>query len=404
MILYNAFFKITKKNLLSILIYLGITVGIIALLSGIYKSKQDQKAVLDSYNIYVENHDQSEAATALVNYLSKIHKVSEEKMSEEAIRDNMYYEQIVTYVEIPEGFGETFLSTGENKVVNTYDDSMPVGISISLQIENFLSSMRGYMLQGDSVETASQKAADSLDIAKYVSIRADEGASNGGMRGAFNYIPFGILSVLISGIFPVVAGFNRGEKRNRIQVSSMPQGKKTMWILLAAATFAMMILVVLVAIATITGGSGVSVGNAPGSGTDASEAVSNGMGAFSGTWWLAVLNALVFTAVVAMMISMFSNVPFFAKAPAGALSTIVGLGLCFLGGTFVPLSILGDGVKAVSRFLPNYWYSVAVEKIFSGGGLADIWDCFLLQLVFGVACLFIGLAAARISAERAETA
>ena len=75
MSLYKAFFKILRSNWVSILIYVGITVGIIVLLSGIYKKKQDQKAVLDSYDIYVSDEDGSEVSKALVNYLSKIHKV-----------------------------------------------------------------------------------------------------------------------------------------------------------------------------------------------------------------------------------------------------------------------------------------------------------------------------------------
>ena len=403
MSLYKAFFKIIKKNWVSIVVYFGITLGIIGLLSGIYKKKADEKAVLDSYSIYVEDEDRSEASEALVAYLSKVHKVYSEKLTEDGIRDNLYYERIVSCIRIPRGFGDTYLTTGENQVINTYDDSMPVGLSISLQIDNFLESMRSYVLTGDSVGEAAKKATESLDVAKYVSIRADESTSNGGLRGAFNYIPFGILSVLITGIFPVVAGFNQGEKKNRIQVSAKAPGRRTAWILAASATFAAVVLVILVVIATLSGGSGSSAASMPGSGTDAS-AVTGTMEIFSQTWWLAVLNALVFTVVVAMLISMLANVPFLAKAPAMAFSNIVGLGFCFLGGTFVPLSVMGEGVKSVSRFLPNYWYSVANERIFSGGDLSDLWECFVLQLVFGFACLFIGLAAARISAERKEAA
>ena len=404
MSLYKAFFKILRSNWVSILIYVGITVGIIVLLSGIYKKKQDQKAVLDSYDIYVSDEDGSEVSKALVNYLSKIHKVSKEKMSDEVITDNMYYEQIVSWIRIPAGFGETFLRTGENKVVNTYDDSMPVGMSITLQAENYLESLRGYILQGDSVSVAAEKSEKALDIANYVSIRPGGAEGNGGLKGAFTYIPFGILSILIAGIFPVIAGFNQGEKKNRIQVSSMTPGRRMKWILLAAATFAVAVMAVLVVIASLMGSSDISAVNTPGNpgGIESNESTSVAMGIFSNAWWLSVLNTLVFTTVVCMMISMFANVPVFAKAPAGVFSNIVGLGFCFLGGTFVPLSILGDGVKKVSRFLPNYWYSTAVDRIFSGGGFADIWECFVLQLVFGLACLFIGLAAARITAEQKQ--
>ena len=378
MSLYKAFFKIVKKNLLSILIYSGITVGVILLLSGLYRKKQDEKAILDSYNIYVDDMDQTETSKALVKYLGKIHSISSEKMSDEVIRDNMYYEQIICYIRIPQGFEKTFLSTGENKVENTYDDSMPVGISVSLQMDNFLNSLRGY-----------------------VSIQKSEKLGNGGMKGAFNYMPFGLLSILITGIFPVVAKFNEGEKKNRMQVSSMSPGKRTLWVMIGAATFAVLILAAMVLFSSVMGTTDVGSSTVPGAASGTASA-DNTIGVFSGIWWYSVLNALIYTSVVAMMISMFANVPAFAKAPAGVFSNIIGLSFCFLGGTFVPLDVMGDTVKKIGQFLPNYWYSVAVERIYNGKGMADLWDCFALQLVFGLACLFIGLAAAKLSAERKQ--
>ena len=401
MSLYKAFFKIVKKNLLSILIYSGITVGVILLLSGLYRKKQDEKAILDNYNIYVDDLDQSETSRALTDYLGKIHTISSEKMSDEVIRDNMYYEQIICYIRIPKGFEETFLSTGENKVENTYDDSMPVGISVSLQMNNFLNSLRGYVTTGLSVSDAAKKSEESLDITKYVSIQKSDKLGNGGMKGAFNYMPFGLISILITGIFPVVAKFNEGEKKNRMQVSSMSPGKRTLWVMVGAATFALLILAALVLFSSVMGTTDVGSSTVPGaaSGTVSAE---NTIGVFSGIWWYSVLNALIYTSVVAMMISMFANVPVFAKAPAGVFSNIIGLSFCFLGGTFVPLDVMGDSVKKIGQFLPNYWYSVAVERIYNGKGMADLWDCFVLQLVFGLACLFIGLAAAKLSAEKKQ--
>ena len=401
MSLYKTFFKIVKKNLTSILVYTGITVVIIVLLSGLYRKKQDEKAILDSYNIYIEDLDQSETSKALVDYLGKIHKISAEKMSEEVIRDNMYYEQIVCYIRIPQGFGETFLSTGENKVENTYDDAMPVGVSVSMQMNNFLNSLRGYVSTGLSVADAAKRSEESLDITKYVTIQKSEKPGNGGMKGAFNYMPFGILAILISGIFPVVAKFNEGEKKNRMQVSSMTPGKRTLWVMLGAATFAVAVLVVLIAFGSVMGTTDVGSTSIPGMNSETGSA-ENTIGVFSSVWWFSVLNALVFTSVVAMMISMFANVPVFAKAPAGVFSNIIGLSICFLGGTFVPLEVMGDTVKKIGQLLPNYWYSVAVERIYNGKGMSDLWDCFVLQLVFGLACLFIGLAAARLSAEKKQ--
>ena len=400
MSLYKAFFKIIKKNLLGIVIYFGITLGVLMLLNGVYADNESKKAALDKYNIYVENLDNSEYADAVVDFLKRMHNVKEEKLTEEQVKDLLYYQQVVAYVKIPEGFGDTFEKTGENRIVNMYDDSIPVGLYITLQLDNYLNSLRGYTDQGLSIADGSGKAMDSLDITNYVSIHAKEKQKNGTLKGNFNYLPYGILCVMITGVFPAVVAFNKGEKKNRIQVSSMAPGKRNMWILGGGATFAMILMVVMVIVASLMGSGGAAVpGNAGDSAASAASSV-----LFTESWWLAVANTAIFTLVVAMMISMFANVPFFASAGASALSNIVGLGFCFLGGTFVPLSILGDGVKKVSQFLPNYWYSTANTRIFDGGTFADVWDCFAIELAFGLVCLFVGLAVSKITAERRQVA
>ncbi len=394
MSLYRAFFKIIKKNLVSILVYFGITVGILVLLGGIYSDNSGKKAELDSYNIYVEDHDDSEYSRAVVDYLKSIHKVEEKKLEDDQIRDLLYYEQIVSYIRIPEGFGDTFETTGENKIVNTYDDAMPVGISITLQIDNYLNAVRDYVETGESIDAAAKKVSGSLDITKYVSIHATQTRSNEKMKGAFIYIPFGILTIMFMALFPAVVAFNKGEKRNRITVSSMSAGKRNRWIFMGAVTFAFITLAGLVILASIMGSR---------TSGDVSTAEVSGQ-LFDETWWLAFINVCVFTIVTAMMISMFANIPAFSNAPASIFSTIIGLGFSFLGGTFVPLDILGEGVTRVSRFLPNYWYSTAVNRIFDGGTINDVWDCLLIQLSFGLVCLFIGLAVAKITAERKQIA
>ena len=156
MSLYKAFFKIIKKNLFSVLIYFGITIGVIMLLNGVYADNESKKAKLDKYSIYVEDEDGSEYSNAVVDFLNEFHNVKETQLSQDQIKDLLFYEQIVSYIRIPKGFGDTFINTGENQIINTYDDSMPVGIYISLQLDNYLNSIRSYVEQGDSIEEASK--------------------------------------------------------------------------------------------------------------------------------------------------------------------------------------------------------------------------------------------------------
>ena len=40
------------------------------------------------------------------------------------------------------------------------------------------------------------------------------------------------------------------------------------------------------------------------------------------------------------------------------LVNVLSLGLCFLGGVFVPYEFFGEAVLKVARFVPTYWYAV----------------------------------------------
>lgn len=122
---------------------------------------------------------------------------------------------------------------------------------------------------------------------------------------------------------------------------------------------------------------------------------------------LMLLNALVFT-LVAMAISMLAGI--FMKSPntQNAVANFVSLGLSFLGGVFVPLEYLGQGMLAVAHFTPTYWYSVALNRIckissFSGGVPVEIWQAMGVQLGFAAALLCIALVMAKY-AGRSERA
>ena len=72
------------------------------------------------------------------------------------------------------------------------------------------------------------------------------------------------------------------------------------------------------------------------------------------------------------------------------------LGMCFLGGVFVPLEFMGNDVKAVSQFLPVYWYEKANDILADFGHLTasakgQFLQAIMIQLVFAAAfvCLVL---------------
>jgi ABC-2 type transport system permease protein len=51
------------------------------------------------------------------------------------------------------------------------------------------------------------------------------------------------------------------------------------------------------------------------------------------------------------------------------VTNVVALGSSFLGGVFVPIEVLGEGVVRIGKVLPAYWYTTAVRAVGDAGEL-----------------------------------
>jgi ABC-type multidrug transport system permease subunit len=123
--------------------------------------------------------------------------------------------------------------------------------------------------------------------------------------------------------------------------------------------------------------------------------------AFSDRWWLIIIDVLVLAVTVAMTIVALSNFRIKPEAASG-ITNLVSLSFCFLGGIFVPLEYIGNTAKAIGQFLPTYWYSEAMQRIKNGSGFGDIVNCLLIQLMFGIMILVIGLLVGKHNVKKAE--
>ncbi|MCR5201492.1 MAG: ABC transporter permease [Lachnospiraceae bacterium] len=381
---YKPFFLIAKKNKGPILLYTGIVL-LMTILFSVVNSKEDTTAKYKStsYTIYISDKDNSELSKKLYAYLGKLHKIKKSKINEDKIYDYIYYEEVVSYIVIPKGFEDEFKNTGNVKLKNTYDDSVPGGSFIDFQTNEYLNSVKGYMDAGYSLSDAAKETEKLLMNKDLVTIKAtkNKGPKQPVSKLVFNFLPYGILMVLFGAILPIIDSFNEKEKTAKILASGINNTKKTLGLVLGSITLAIIMLLLFIIIATIP---------------DAKNIL------FTEKWWLYILNTLSYTITVVLMISMITNISGTSKGMTSMYSNVIGLSFAFMGGTFVPLEILSDNVKKFSRLIPNYWYSTAVEKINSGGDLSNVFKCYIFEISFGLICLFAGLAIARIKRETAE--
>lgn len=96
---------------------------------------------------------------------------------------------------------------------------------------------------------------------------------------------------------------------------------------------------------------------------------------------------------LSFLLGMFVNKPTLVNTVVTPLS----LGMSFLCGVFVPLEMLGKGVRYFAQFLPVYWYEVNNDlfteyQIIEGSVKVSMFKGFGIQLLFAAA--FIGIALA----------
>ncbi|MEY8437316.1 ABC transporter permease [Atopobiaceae bacterium 24-176] len=94
---------------------------------------------------------------------------------------------------------------------------------------------------------------------------------------------------------------------------------------------------------------------------------------------------------------------------ANAIGNLLGMGLSFLGGAWISLSLLGPDVQAVARFTPGWWYTQALEQAQAMAGAADLavpvaavaGDLAVVAL-FALALFLVALVAGKLREQTAE--
>ena len=394
--IYKTFFKVMKQYKMSLIMYSAIIIFMLVALANAYESDNSSPVAQSKYTLLIIDNDKSEISEEFVRYMGTRHTLKKGDFSDDQIKDLLYYQEISEYIVIPEGFGDKFIELTNagtaseagmaDKLLDiTYDEAIPKGRFINMQIDQYLNAVANYMSQGTSLKDASDKAADALDVTKYTELQKKDVSENDSVYARFLFLPFGILTIIFSGVIPVIMAFNEKEKKNRMLISSKKLTSRNLSLALASATLSIVVTTILIGLAGYS---------------------DTGRIIFTGSWWLAVANAFIYTITIAMLLSMITSLPLgiTSKGKADTVSfvtVIIGLSFAFLGGTFVDVSLLGDKVAAVGKFIPNYWYSVASRKIWlENGGLADVLGCFGLELLFGIVCLSIGLGFTRFFGEK----
>lgn len=364
---FNAFMKVLKKNLPTVIIWVAIflSISIIVSKSGSENSEFKSKVL----SVCVFDEDNTESSRAFRDFIASKHNVYELENDDDRILDELFYETKDYVITIKKGFSEN-LSDGitEGLFDNRYVHESYSNVLMTNLADEYVKTVRAFLAKGDDLSTAQKNAADTLSLNVEVTketfkeehIYSDDYSAL--FSAYFQYLPYVFLQILVSALCPVLLTMNKKNIRNRTNCSSIRPSSQTFQIFLGSMIFVLGLWLLFMI-----------------SGALLNEEF------YRGRALLAVLNSFVFIIIctgIAILIASFNP----GRVGVNVLSNIISLGMCFLCGIFVPQEVLSDSVLSAARFLPAYWY-IRVNNMLSGVS-GEIFSSSLCMKFIGIEVLF----------------
>lgn len=372
---FNAFLKIVKNHLPSIILYFVIFSIFSVVLSTFANNDHNESFSADKEQIAVFDYDNSEESKALYKYLDHTHTIINIDDNNEAIADNMYYSFISYALTIKKGFSNDF-----SKLENVKRPSSTSGEFLDSQINNYLHILESYKAAGYSVSDSihlTDEAVNTTSDVEFISASSSNEENTKAVTYFFRYLPYTFLATIIINLGTAFCTFRKKDLSARIQCSSSSVTNRNIGIAAAALLSGIAMLILYIALALIL----------------YKGELLNMAGL------LKCLNSfvfLIFSVGVSYLISFFFN----SLETLNMIGNVYALICCFFSGIFVPLEILSTGVKTFAHFLPTYWFTLAnnLTDTFTGSAVQfqKYFTYIGIEVLFAVAVFAASLAVSKL--------
>ncbi|MBQ8923033.1 MAG: ABC transporter permease [Oscillospiraceae bacterium] len=378
---FKAFLRVMRSKMSTAFIYIGIFLAIAVIMTNSDQGEQTKVFSGSKVNIVVYDDDDTPESRALRDFIGTRHNLKELERDTDKMKDVSYmgFNSDIQYImTIEKGYAEKLRAGEYDGLFSHYrmHDSYE-GMLIEQLLSEYLGTVRAYQAVGQPLDAALSRTEAVLNEETAVTIRnydSDTAQSDVPplLDDYFRYLPYILLSVLIEVLCPVLLALGKRTIRYRTNCSSVRPASYTLQIILGSALFVVGIWLLFI-IAGITQ-----------------------FGMFSGKTWLTLLNSFLFAMIsvsLAVLIASFHP----GELVVNLMAQILGLGMSFMCGIFVPMEWLGSGVVAAARFLPAYWY-VKANNIICGVSAYDgkmLFACLTIQLGFAAAFALLAMVVRR---------
>ncbi|WP_295073620.1 ABC transporter permease [Ruminococcus sp.] len=369
---FKAMFKVMRSRLPSALIGIVCFFAISAIIAN--ASTKENKFEASRLNVCIFDEDDTAESHALADFIKKSNDIVEIENDRDIIIDSIYYKRIDYALIINKGYAEKIKAGDTADLFGSYhlSDSFSV-VYMGQVLDEYVNSVKAYLSMGKTFDEAVASAEVALSQNAEVNMFRADNAGNShfsvDFAGYFQYMPYILVSIIISVVSLVLVTMNKKDIRYRTNCSCMKESSYTFQLFLGSFLFVFVIWLMF-----MIGGMILN------------------KEVYTGRAWYAVLNSFIFAVVVGTMAVLVAS--FEPKDNVLNLITqVLGLGMSFFCGIFIPVEVLSDKVLSVARFLPAYWYVRANNMIadITQFSLNEVMQCYLIQLGFAAAMVIITL-------------
>lgn len=375
MTVFKGYLRIIKRNLPLMIMYFAI---FMAVSIGTHLAVGENSAVsfeAKRLQVGIIDQDGGELAKGLIEYMAQMHDIVYLENDQSVIQEQLFYRNVSYVVTIPEDFAEKCLENGEKLSTTKIPDTF-YAYYAEQRIDDFMNGVRVYKDSGfnlaDAIELTVEQGLKEPKV-DILDVNGNQGQVPGYMY-MLKYYPYLFITVICFAVSFVMLVFRDKDIRRRMQSSAVSMVKQNIAAGAAMALLAIVLFILCLILPAIL---------------------------YSGSFLKDIhLGYLVLNIFVMMLssLAMAFLVGVVAKNTqiVNNIVNALSLGMCFLGGVFVSLELLGDNVKKISQFLPTYWYENNLDLMSSYSTLSkavklDMYKGFGIQLAFAAACVSLAL-------------
>lgn len=384
MTVFRGALRIAIRQKFLIILYLAIfmALGIMITVS------KDNSSTLgyekESVTMAVIDRDKTELSCGIREILEASQNVVDIEDNEKKIREELYYSNIEYALIIPENFEKNYLEaienddTTDNLLLGTGRPSSNASYYIKNIVDNYLSGINLYIKADYSIEEAINNMK-SIDTSKNNVSIIEGSMESSKLSVGFMILPYVLIALSCFIIGFIILEYQKPEIKKRLEISAVSSFRRSTQLMLSVFVIGIIIFAISLGLVNILN---------PGNVFNDSN-----IGYYLINLIMMVLNSIAIAFFVAS-VSVNSNA-------VNGLANVLSLGMSFLCGVFVPVSLLSKSVVKISKIIPVYWYEnnnniLGIHSKLSNSQISQITNGYVKQLTGALIIFAIAFAIQKI--------